>query len=73
MFGRLAAWLRDTSSGPSREVRGFVHDTDGAVFVEYLTLTVMIAVGCAAATITLGDPLLRLFRFQQAVILTPIP
>lgn len=50
-----------------------VSDTDGAVFVEYLTLTLLVAVLCAAATATLGVPLLRLFRFQQAVVAVPIP
>jgi hypothetical protein len=73
MFRHLADWLRDTSSGPSREARELITDTEGAIFVEYMTLTLMVTVLCAAATLTLGDPLMRLFRFQQAVILTPIP
>jgi len=50
-----------------------VDETDGAIFVEYLTLTVLVAILCATATLTLGAPLLRLFRFQQAVVAIPIP
>jgi Flp pilus assembly pilin Flp len=66
--------LRQQSSSVAKPRRqALVEETDGAVFVEYLTLTLLVAVLCAAATATLGVPLLRLFRFQQAVVAVPIP
>lgn len=71
MFRRLRAWLADTNTTSS--IQALANDEEGAVFVEYLTLTLLVAVLCATATLTLGDPLMRLFRFQQAVILTPLP
>lgn len=57
----------------NQRLQALVHETEGAVFVEYLTLTMLVAILCAAATMTLGVPLLRLFRFQQAVVAVPIP
>ncbi len=73
MFRRLVNWLRDTSSGPSNTVGELLHNEEGAIFVEYLTLTLMVSVTCAMATLTLGEQLLRLYRFQQIIVTVPIP
>jgi Flp pilus assembly pilin Flp len=45
----------------------------GAVFAEYVTILVLVSIGCAAATVALGLPLQNLYVFQQAVLLLPIP
>lgn len=74
MLRRIAAWLLDDrSSGYSSEVRTLVRDEEGAIFVEYLTLTLMVTVVSAMATLSLGHMLLRLFYFQKAVIAIPMP
>lgn len=48
-------------------------DERGAVFVEYVTVLTLVTVVGAAAVAALGIPLLKLFRYVQAVILLPIP
>jgi Flp pilus assembly pilin Flp len=73
MLYRFSKCLRDTSIGSSSNVRSLLAAEEGAVFVEYLTITLLVAIVCAAATLTLGDPLLRRYRMQQAVIVMPIP
>jgi Flp pilus assembly pilin Flp len=50
-----------------------VHDDRGAVFAEYVTLLVLVSIGCAAATVALGVPLTNLFIFQRAILLLPVP
>jgi Flp pilus assembly pilin Flp len=56
-----------------RSLRGLAQETEGAVYVEYITLVTLVAIGAAAATVALGVPLLRLFRFIQMVIAVPFP
>ena len=41
--------------------------------VEYVLVLGLVAMGCAAALIGLGPPLLALFRFQRAWLLLPFP
>lgn len=48
-------------------------DQRGAVFAEYVTILVLVALGCAGATVALGVPLYNLYLFQQAILLLPIP
>ena len=50
-----------------------MHDDRGAVFGEYVTLLVLVSIGCAAATVALGVPLTNLFIFQRAILLLPVP
>lgn len=50
-----------------------MQDDRGAVFAEYVTLLVLVSLGCAAATVALGVPLVNLFIFQRALLLLPIP
>ena len=48
-------------------------DTRGSVTVEYTVLLVLVAMTCAAATITLGAPLVRMFATYQTWLLLPFP
>ena len=48
-------------------------DTSVAIFTEYVTLVVLIALGAAAGTAALGVPLLRLYRYAQMMIAVPFP
>jgi Flp pilus assembly pilin Flp len=50
-----------------------VGDERGTVFAEYVTLLTVISIGAVAATIALGVPLTKLFLFQRAILLLPIP
>jgi len=45
----------------------------GSVFAEYVVLLVLVALGCVAASVALGPPLLRLYLTQRAVLLLPYP
>lgn len=73
MLRRLTTWLRDTSTGSATNTNSFLAEEEGAVFVEYLTLTLLVAIVCATATLTMGDQLLRRYKVQQAMIVMPIP
>lgn len=48
-------------------------DTEGAVFVEYVTLLTLVTIGAAAAFLSLGLPLMGSYRFAQAVLVLPFP
>lgn len=48
-------------------------DSQGAIFVEYVALLLLVSVGGAAAIVTLGAPLVALGRFTQLVVGLPIP
>ncbi|MBX3250772.1 MAG: hypothetical protein KF901_26570 [Myxococcales bacterium] len=50
-----------------------VEDEDGAVYVEYVLVTILVTLGGAGAVVGLGVPLLNLFRYVEALILLPIP
>jgi hypothetical protein len=43
------------------------------VFAEYVVLLVTVSIGLAAATLSLGPPLFRLYQTQVAVLFLPIP
>ena len=47
--------------------------TDGNVMVEYVLVLALVSVGCVAALVGLGPPLLALFRFQSAWLALPFP
>lgn len=66
---------RQSSGEPRREGRlsRALCEQSGAVFAEYVTLLVLVSVGCAAATIALGIPLNNLYIFQRAFLLLPVP
>jgi Flp pilus assembly pilin Flp len=50
-----------------------VRDQNGAVFGEYVTILVLVAIGCAAGVVGLGVPLYNLYLFQVAILLLPLP
>ena len=50
-----------------------LHDERGAVMVEYVVVLTLVALGAVGAVIGLGPALLALFRYQQALLLSPIP
>ncbi len=74
---------RDAAEGPTARpgssaltVRGFFDlgaDTRGAMFVEYLTLICVVILGGSAAVVSLGEPLVHLYRVAQLVVGLPIP
>jgi hypothetical protein len=45
----------------------------GSVFTEYIVLLVVVSIPLAAATLALGQPLVRLYQTQAAVLLLPVP
>lgn len=45
----------------------------GVVFVEYVALLLLVTIGGAAAVVTLGVPLVTLFRYVQAIVALPVP
>jgi len=47
--------------------------TRGSVTVEYTVLLVLVAMTCAAAMVTLGAPLVRMFLTYQTWLLLPFP
>ncbi len=55
------------------ERKDLAQDERGAIFAEYVTVLALVTLVGAAAVAALGIPLLRLFRYVQAVILLPIP
>ena len=52
---------------------GLLEDTGGAVYVEYIVLTLLVAVGFSAAVIAIGVPLLESFRMTQIFLAVPFP
>jgi Flp pilus assembly pilin Flp len=50
-----------------------VHSEAGSVFAEYVVLLVLVSLGCVAASVALGPPLLKLYLTQRAVLLVPYP
>lgn len=55
------------------DVYELLADESGAVFVEYITLTITVSLIGAIAVAGLGLPLLRLFLTLEAFILFPAP
>ena len=50
-----------------------LRDQRGAAVVEYLMVLIAVSLGAALALVALGGLLLRLFGYQQAVLLLPLP
>jgi hypothetical protein len=50
-----------------------VGETRGAMFVEYLTLICVVILGGSAAVVSLGQPLVHLYRVAQLIVGLPIP
>lgn len=48
-------------------------ETRGAIFVEYLTVLCVVILGGSAAVVSLGQPLVHLYRVAQLVVGLPVP
>ncbi len=67
--GPSALLVGRTTQGAAELAR----DSRGAMFVEYLTLICVVILGGSAAVVTLGAPLVHLYRVAQLVVGLPIP
>jgi hypothetical protein len=65
---RARCGARPEGSAPS-----LLADTRGVVFLEYIALVATVAIVVSAAIVALGVPLLRQFRFAEAVLALPFP
>jgi len=63
--------LLSTSSEPSGQT--LLASRSGSVFVEYVALLLLVTVIGAVSVVSLGVPLLKLYRFTQMVLSLPIP
>ncbi len=54
-------------------IRPLAQETEGTIFAEYTTLLVLVTLAAAGATLTLGLPLLRFYRYVQMIIAVPFP
>ena len=61
---------RERSSKPVEQLR---EDEQGAVYVEYLVVASLVTITGAAAVVTLGVPLYKLFRYVEMMIQLPVP
>jgi hypothetical protein len=50
-----------------------LEETSGAIYVEYIMVTIMVSIGGSAAVVALGLPLLALYRYVNMMVLLPIP
>lgn len=71
----LARALRwSYSVGDRRNHRtSLLDDTSGAVFVEYVSVLLLVGTITAAATYSLGRPLVDYYRFAQLILALPFP
>jgi hypothetical protein len=56
-----------------RSIAPLARETDGSIFAEYTTLLVLVTLGAAAATVSLGIPLIQYYRYVQMIIVVPFP
>ncbi len=65
--------MRLISPKPAPGARALLASASGVVFVEYVALLLLVTVIGAVAVVSLGVPLLKLYRFTQMVLSLPIP
>lgn len=53
--------------------RSVLSEEDGAVYVEYISLTLLIGILASAALILVGVPVLQHFQNTQTFLLSPLP
>lgn len=63
--------LLSTTTKPS--AKALAASTSGVVFTEYVALLLLVTVIGAVSVVSLGVPLLKLYRFTQMVLSLPIP
>lgn len=54
-------------------LRRLANDTEGAAFVEYVVVLLLVTAISAVATYSLGAPFVDYFRFAQTVLAMPFP
>jgi hypothetical protein len=67
--GPGAPWKRKAVKGASE----LATETGGAAFVEYITLICVVILGGSAAVVSLGVPLVHMYRVAQLIVGLPIP
>ncbi len=65
--------MRLLSARPTPNARSLAASASGVVFVEYVALLLLVTVIGAVSVVSLGVPLLKLYRFTQMMISLPIP
>lgn len=60
-------------SWPADRQHGLLADEGGAVYVEHIVLTLLVAIGFSAAVIAIGVPMLESFRMTQIFLALPLP
>ena len=53
--------------------RQLLSEEDGAVYVEYISITILVGILASAALILVGVPLLQNFQNTQLFLLSPLP
>jgi hypothetical protein len=56
-----------------RHIAPLAYPTEGSIFVEYTTLLMLVTLGAAAATVSIGVPLVQYYRYVQMIIVVPFP
>jgi len=56
-----------------RHIAPLAYQTEGSIFAEYTTLLVLVTIGAAGATVSLGIPLIQYYRYVQMIIVVPFP
>ena len=65
--------MRLLSATTRPSAKALVASASGVVFVEYVALLLLVTVIGAVSVVSLGVPLLKLYRFTQMVLSLPIP
>ncbi|MGE0790776.1 MAG: hypothetical protein AB7S26_34195 [Sandaracinaceae bacterium] len=65
--------VSDNPSGGTPSARTLWSSASGVVFVEYVALLTLVTIVGAISVLSLGVPLLKLYRFAQMVLSLPIP
>lgn len=65
--------MRLVSEKSKPSARSLLGSVSGVVFVEYVALMTLVTLIGAISTLTLGVPLLKLYRFAQMILSLPMP
>lgn len=65
--------MRLISRPPQPSASRLLVSTSGVIFVEYVALVLLVTVIGAVAVVSVGLPLLKLYRFTQMMLSLPFP
>jgi hypothetical protein len=65
--------MRLISEDAEPSAKALLGASSGVVFVEYVALMTLVTLIGAISTLTLGVPLLKMYRFAQMILSLPIP